>query len=299
MDTTTASSTALIASPWTEVFANLTRAADEELLVVSPFISGWPINAIIDTIRGKQPPRRPLVKIMTRLAVDSMLNGSLDVASLLRLVDVLPDSMITYLPSLHAKVYIADSKMAVITSANLTSNGLVHNQEYGVLLRDQPLVTQIRRDMRTFAALGSDISRDKLVALARATQELRQIRQESERSVRRALSEAFQQQVDATRVELLKVQAEGKTTQGIFCDTILYLLDRYGRLTTSEIHPLVQQIHPDLCDDSIDRVIDGVHFGKKWKHYVRNAQQALKRRGDIRFDGARWFLTRDRAELQE
>jgi len=51
----------------------------------------------------------------------------------------------------------------------------------------------------------------------------------------------------------------------------------------------VQQIHPDLCDDTIDRVIDAVHFGKKWKHYVRNAQQALKRKGLIDFDGQRWF----------
>ncbi len=58
---------------------------------------------------------------------------------------------------------------------------------------------------------------------------------------------------------------------------------------TIELHPLIQHIHPDLCDDSIDRVIEGVHFGKKWKHYVRNAQQALRRKGLIDFDGQRWI----------
>ena len=61
-------------------------------------------------------------------------------------------------------------------------------------------------------------------------------------------------------------------------------------MRTEELHPLVQLLHPDLCDDSVDRVIDGEHFGKKWKHYVRNAQQYLKRNGEIQFDGSRWHL---------
>jgi hypothetical protein len=34
-----------------------------------------------------------------------------------------------------------------------------------------------------------------------------------------------------------------------------------------------------------------VHFGKKWKHYVRNAQQYLKTHGEIRFDGSCWHMT--------
>jgi len=45
---------------------------------------------------------------------------------------------------------------------------------------------------------------------------------------------------------------------------------------------------PDLCDDDVELVINGEHFGKKWKHQVRNAQQALKRVGRISFDGKRW-----------
>jgi hypothetical protein len=67
----------------------------------------------------------------------------------------------------------------------------------------------------------------------------------------------------------------------IFSDTILYLLKKNGPLTTAELHPLIQSIHPDICDDSIDRVINGQHFGKKWKHQVRSVQQLLKRQGLI------------------
>ena len=44
--------------------------------------------------------------------------------------------------------------------------------------------------------------------------------------------------------------------------------------------------------DGVDRVIYGVHFGKKWKHHVRNAQQQLRRQGRImRLADGRWALT--------
>jgi hypothetical protein len=57
------------------------------------------------------------------------------------------------------------------------------------------------------------------------------------------------------------------------------------------MNPMIQRIHADLCDDSIDRVIDGEHFGKKWKHAVRTAQQQLKKRGEIHLRDGRWHLT--------
>jgi len=61
-------------------------------------------------------------------------------------------------------------------------------------------------------------------------------------------------------------------------------------MSTDELNPLIQKIHPDLCDDSVDRVIDGRHFGKKWKHAVRTAQQYLKRTGQIELREGLWHL---------
>jgi hypothetical protein len=120
---------------------------------------------------------------------------------------------------------------------------------------------------------------------------LKATRQEADKSIKTKLRAAFEQRTEAAKLELFKARARGKTTHGIFCDTVLYLLEREGPLRTGELHPLIQHIHPDLCDDTIDRVIDGVHFGKRWKHYVRNTQQALRRKGLIGFDGQRWFRT--------
>jgi len=99
----------------------------------------------------------------------------------------------------------------------------------------------------------------------------------------------FQEKLDAARIRILRHRAKGKSTHAILADTILFLLSK-GPLRTVELHPMIQHLHPDICDDSVDRVLDGVHFGKKWKHHVRTAQQFLKREGRIRYDGQRWHL---------
>jgi hypothetical protein len=59
-------------------------------------------------------------------------------------------------------------------------------------------------------------------------------------------------------------------------------------LMTVTLHDLIEQIHPDLCDNSVDRIIDGKRFGKKWKHAVRTAQQQLKRKGLVTIENGAW-----------
>ncbi len=59
-------------------------------------------------------------------------------------------------------------------------------------------------------------------------------------------------------------------------------------MPTVKIHQLIQQLHPDLCDDSVDRIIDGENFGKKWKHAVRTAQQNLKKKGEVVYANGVW-----------
>ena len=53
-----------------------------------------------------------------------------------------------------------------------------------------------------------------------------------------------------------------KTVNGIFSDTILYLLDKHEGLSTDSLNKYIKRVHPDICDDTIDRIINGQHFGK-------------------------------------
>ena len=282
----------LLSGRWDEQLLGLVRSAQHDLCLVSPFLRREPLELIAQTIVERPQDSRPSVSVITNLRESSLLAASLDVTALARFADQVSRSDVVHLPALHAKVYIADTHAAIVTSANLTNGGLWRNREYGVLLRDEDVVSNLRRDLRDFAALGNVVERSMLKALAGETDRLRDAQVDAERSTDHEARARLRSLLADTRTLVLRARARGKTTTGILANTILYLLQHQGPLTTQAMHPLVQALHPDICDDDVDRVIDGVHFGKKWKHHVRNAQQQLRRQGRIvRQDDGRWTLT--------
>lgn len=181
--------------------------------------------------------------------------------------------------------------MVIITSGNLTDSGIDRNIEYGIVSTDGTVVEEVRKDLEGYALLGAKIAPEEVGSLLSEVRELKEMSKKAEQSVRARARRLFREKLEATKVQILRYRARGKSTNAIFSETMLFLLAR-SPLRTTELHPMIQQIHPDLCDDRVDRVIDDVHFGKKWKHYVRNAQQQLKRQEQIRFDGERWHLVR-------
>lgn len=280
----------LIRSPWTETFRLLASTVQDDLLLVSPFVKIRSTEQVLSQIQQRGIDKEVRVRLVTNLRPESALNGSMDLEALLELSRCLPKFELTHLPSLHAKVYVADESMAAVTSANLTEPGITGNLEYGVAFTDGKVVGEIRRDFENYSLLGAKILPSDIDSLALETADLKQAFKEAERSIRAQARRAFKKKLDAAHIQLLKHRAKGTTTHAILSDTILFLLSKGPRRTT-ELHPLIQQLQPDICDDSIDRVIDGVHFGKRWKHYVRNAQQFLKRTGRVYYDGDRWRLT--------
>ncbi len=279
----------LVRSPWEHVFRELIPRVRASLHIACPYITQDAAQQLLTLLRRTGADKTCTFFLLTDLRPQSILTGSLDIRSLIELKRGLRRTTLVYLPSLHAKVYVVNTSEALITSANLTRAGLTQNFEYGVLLRHRRTVGEIVRDLEEYGRLGCVVEERDLEELASATDDLKQLRRKAERSLERKFGRALRERLRASNITLQRTRARGKTTNGIFADTILYLLGR-GPLRTIELHPLVKSIHPDLCDDSIDRVIDGVNFGKRWKHYVRNAQQFLKRQGMIRFDRDYWRL---------
>jgi len=279
----------LVKSPWTETFHRLLFEARENLLLASPFVKHSQTKEILSALQRRGVDKHIRVDLITDVRPESFLGGASDLEALLDLGENLPGFRLTHLPSLHAKVYIADRSMAIITSGNLTSSGIRGNIEYGVALTADITVGEIRKDFEEYALLGASISVADIAPLAEELRELKGLYQKAQQSVRVQAKRAFNEMLEATRIRVLKHRAAGKTTNAILCDTILFLLAK-GPLSTSQIHPLIRGIHPDICDDSVDRIIDGVHFGKKWKHHVRGAQVVLRRQGRIGYDGGLWHL---------
>lgn len=271
---------------------DLVARVRSDLILVSPFIKVRPVDQILSDLSQRGLITSVRVVVLTNLRPQSVLDGSLDLEALVSMSRSLPRLEVNHLPSLHAKVYIADDKMAIVTSANLTDPGITGNLEYGVIFKDKSTVAEIRRDFENYALLGAKVDAAELGALLGEAIELKNLFKTAERSIHSDARQAFRRKLEATQIRLLRQRARGKTTHAILADTIQFLL-RKGPLRTVELHPLIQQLHPDICDNSIDRVIEGVHFGKRWKHYVRNAQQFLKRTGRIRWEGERWHLVPD------
>ena len=280
----------LLRSPWAQSLHGLVAVVDEDLLIACPFLKRSVAEDIISLLGQRNLLDSVRVRIITDLRPESALAGSLDLSALTEFGRRIPAFELTHLPSVHAKVYVADTKMAIVTLGNLTEAGLYGNVEYGIALKENGIVKEVRSDFEGYASLGAKVSVEDVGELSSEMEELRALYKRAEKSIREQARRAFQEKLRLTHVRLLRHRAKGKTTHAIFADTIKFLLSK-GPLRTEELHPLIQLIHPDLCDDSVDRVIGEVHFGKKWKHYVRTAQQHLKRRGEIEFDGVRWHMT--------
>lgn len=278
----------LLVSPWRADFEAFSRLINQHALLVSPFITKGPLQHLAGRLVMTRHPR---VEILTNLAVDNLIQGTTDPKCIAEFCRAIPDTVVTHLPSLHAKVYVADDRVAIVTSANLTGGGVSSNYEYGVWIDNPSIVERISHDLKSYAALGAIVSLLELDQLAAVSEELQHYQGRILTSARRTLRSEFNKRISAAHETLREIRAKpGESTNAIFSRTILFLL-KGGPLTTQQLHPLIQQIHPDLCDNTIDRVIRGVHFGKRWKHMVRNAQQTLKDLGLTSLLDGKWHLS--------
>src|SRR5574341_1195194 len=279
----------LLLSPWLDRYDELIASVRGELLISVPYLTRKYIHRALEILTRGATSSRISFQLITSLEAGSLLSGSLALDALLEAIDVIPQTRIIDLRGLHAKVYIADENLAVVTSANLTDGGLLGNYEYGVFIRNSEQVRQIRADMLKYAALGAPTDRQTLEILRDTSTELQKLQRRSENSIRAQFRRALNKKIEITERELLRNRVRGRTKNAIFSQAILYLLEKKA-MATIELEQQIKAILPDMCDDKVDRVIDGVHFGKLWKHDVRNAQQYLKRNDQIKSDGIKWAL---------
>ncbi len=276
-------------SPWKNEFVDVLKKTKEHLFISSPFIN----MGGVETLSNAIPEKELDLTLLTSLTVGNIQNNVTNPRALLNLYDVFRSVSLSSLGRLHAKVYVVDESMAVITSANLTDGGLVNNFEYGVIIKNRGVVKVIKSDLQRYFDLGNIFPLEILREISKEASELIKVEDKLREDTRNTkLSQLLNKRIEGLDYELLKNRiSEGRTINSIFAETILYLLEKKGARSTQDLHLLIQDIHPDICDDSIDRVINGQHFGKKWKHWVRDAQQSLKKRDLIYLSGGKWYLT--------
>lgn len=278
-----------IAGGWETHFTALIASANDRLVLCAPYISIEGVNVVARARDGKRDVGRASLTL-TDLSPRAVCVGATDPEAVARLGSTLPGSRVVHLPRLHAKVYIADGCRSIVTSGNLTSGGISRNHEYGFRVHSKIMSAEIESDVMEYASLGGEVDSEALARYCNAAVDARaayakQITSAS-RDIQRQLASALQT-VDEV---LIRARLAGGAMHTVFARTIVFLLRREGALPTTSLHPLVQRLYPDLCDDTVDRVIDGKRFGKKWKHAVRTAQQQLKQSGQIELVDGRWQL---------
>jgi len=278
----------LLARDWSETLGRLAASARRRLVICSPYVGREGTNLLASRFT-ESFRRRGEVLFITDLSPANICQRSTDPSALCALRETFDQMTIRHLPRLHAKVYIADENAAIVTSANLTAGGLFRNFEFGIQLRGNQIVCGICKDITDYGALGAEVPLNQLRAFCEVANELLGLFERQRRQTR-LVTQEFQRSFRSAEDTLIRLRLAGGPIHTVFARTIEYLLRSRGAMTTEQMHPLIQAIHPDLCDDSIDRVIDGKRFGKKWKHAARTAQQQLKKRVIVKYESGLWWL---------
>ena len=263
---------------WRHQLERLVRGVEAELLIACPFIQLREARFLSTALGAVEAD----VRVLTDIRMDSIVNGSLDVDALLLLAAFSPKSGVATLPGLHAKVFVADCKRAIITSGNLTRSGLDHNYEYGAVVSGKKMVGRVRKDVERFARGGTVVGDEALREIARLARPL----------IEKSKPETFGSKEAALNRAVAEAQVGPRSANAVFGDAICRVLaDRVPR-TTRRLNEEIRRLLPDLCHDALHLTINGKSYGKKWKHQVRNAQVTLKKKGRILYDetARRWLL---------
>ena len=273
----------LLHSPFKSAFDEFANSIISDCFICSPYITFDPVKTLIRTVSEKKLGRNVQINILTDISLRTAVQGATEIAALLYLFDNHPNVSIAYLPRIHAKVYIANQTSAIVTSANFTEGGATRNFEYGIKINDSVLVQKIHSDINEYRKLGANINQIQLAEIQKQVEGVRSAIQEEQKTITRKMRLEAKKQERILEDNLIRIRIKDRSTNSIFSETLLYLLS-HKPMTTEELHLRIKDVHPDLCDDNFDRVIDGRHFGKLWKHQVRNAQAHLKRMGSILYD---------------
>lgn len=273
-----------LSRPWQTKLADLLASSDQSLLIATPYIKRDAAQWLLDTLTSRRQAQPIRTTVITDISPQSALNASLDLDALLLLATSLRRIAIFDVHRLHAKVYLADEKQAIITSANFTSSAFTANYEYGILVTDPEMVKKVSSDMRSYAGAGRQVTRAELARLDETTGDFRR---EYERATERA--------AEGARRELTREWDRIASTFGAppglheigsarFKGPIMKMLASQGPLTTKQLCEAIQAFWPYLCDDTLMRVAKDGTRKRQWRHDIHTAQETLQRAGMLRRD---------------
>ena len=123
----------IIMHPLYDEFMHLCGNADISIKLCAPYIK----NSIIDDIINKKRAKTKM-SVITNMNIKNFHKNSSDLIAIKRVIQ--SGGSVFNCTTLHAKFYLFDNAHCIITSANLTSSGFLHNVECGIYSDDSYFV---------------------------------------------------------------------------------------------------------------------------------------------------------------
>ena len=122
----------LVKTPTSDVFYNLVSNCNNEMILCAPYIKDEAVAAIL-----KKKQSNAKLTVITSSNISNFIQKSTDLSAIKKLLE--NNARVLNYQDLHAKIYLFDYIKALITSANLSHNGMYHNYEFGVLIDDDKI----------------------------------------------------------------------------------------------------------------------------------------------------------------
>jgi HKD family nuclease len=141
----------VINNPWNDKFINYISQTKNDLKICSPFVK---YNALKEIYDNKNDNVK--FELITRFKISNFYNEVSDIEAMDYALD--NNCNIRAFQPLHAKIYIFDKKSVIISSANLTRQGLTSNYEYGIITDEKSIVDKAYNDFQLISKLDSCIN---------------------------------------------------------------------------------------------------------------------------------------------
>lgn len=188
---------------WQKELHNFVNGVEDDLLVVTPFFTNKILNDII-SIHKRQVHIRFLFGEISNYSV---VDGSTDPKVLENILSQRKRISCRCIKNLHAKILVRDSSgetpSAILTSSNLTGNGVNKNIEFGVLLKGD-LVKELVDQLEYYWENAEPFNKNDLKTLLHDTDRTSRTRQNHKISFGKVVSLFKHLEVDETIREYIE-----------------------------------------------------------------------------------------------
>jgi len=156
----------VIETPWSGLLEDFLSSAKTDLIIATPYFSYVVLCRVLDQSRRNIKIRILLGKVTAQ----TIAEGTTDPIALEEILRQTRNVECKCIEILHAKVLVADSftarPRAIITSSNLTKDGLRSNIEFGILVEDS-LAKEIAQKLTRYwnDSKAESLSREKLASI--------------------------------------------------------------------------------------------------------------------------------------